>query len=373
MATPFSKNKLSPEAKKLMNFLQENYGKKIISGQMTCTWNYNVDCLELVHRDTGKYPLIAGFDLMNMANALPEPVLNEKGEILGKDGKYHQRHGHLELEKAEAWHKKGGIVTFCWHWYVTGSNGKTSFYAHNENGWKTDFRIPYDTEKSDPKNDIYLLDENTVEFKQLKTGAEKAAGYLTVLKDKHIPVLWRPLHEASGTWFWWGCGNKEGKYKNESFIALWRWLQDFFNQKGLDNLIWVYNGQDKNLYPGDEYCDIIAEDIYSSGNGKTDLSSQLPRFKSAASCQENSSAPKKMISLSETGTIPEIDRCFKDGATWSWFMVWNDCRFENNNPVGDEGNFWSGELHNPLEHRKKVYNDERVLTMHNSQCIIHNA
>ena len=28
--------------------------------------------------------------------------------------------------------------------------------------------------------------------------------YLKTLKDKGIPVIWRPLHEAGGRWFWWG-------------------------------------------------------------------------------------------------------------------------------------------------------------------------
>jgi len=363
MATPLFQNKLTPETLKLMTFIKENYGKKIISGQMTCTWNYNVDCIELVHKDTGKYPALAGFDFMNMTFTPPAEMLNEKGEIRGKDGKYHKRHGHLEIEKAEEWHNKGGIVSFCWHWYVTGPNGKTAFYAHQENGWETDFRIPYDSVNSNPKEGKYLLDETTEAFSQIKAGAEKVAGFLTVLKEKNIPVLWRPLHEASGGWFWWGCGDSEGNNRPESFIALWRWLVDFFNGKGLNNLIWVYNGQDKVWYPGDEYCDIIGEDIYASVTGKTDLSSQLPRFKSAASCQEKSQNPKKVIALTETGSIPNLDDCFNDGATWAWFMTWNDCRFENNIPVGDEGNFWSGELHNPLSHRKEVYNDERVITL----------
>jgi len=365
MPTPINNAKESAEVEKLMAFLKNNYGKKLISGQMTCTWNYNVDCLEMVYRDTGKYPALAGFDFMNMTWLPPENLLNEKGEVLGRDGKYHQRHGHQEIERAVTWHKKGGIVSFCWHWYVTGPNGKTAFYAHQENGWETDFRIPYDSKKSKPGENIYLLDETSPSFQQLKKDAEKTADYLEALKKENIPVLWRPLHEASGGWFWWGCGDSNGENKAESFIALWRWLVDFFEEKGLTNLVWVYNGQNKDWYPGDEYCDIIGEDIYASVTGKTDLSSQAPRFQSAASCQENSSSEKKIIALTETGSIPEIDACFKDGATWAWFMVWNDCRFENNQPVGDEGNFWSGELHNPKEHRKAVYNDERVITLEN--------
>lgn len=351
MATPLNNKTLSPEAVKLMDFLKANYGKKMISGQMTCTWNYNSDSVEMIHKDTGKYPAMVGFDFMNMTR---EPKVNIPAE---------HRHGHLELEKAIEWHKKGGIVTFCWHWYVTGHNGKTAFYAHHENGWETDFRIPYDSVNSNPEEEKYILDESTEEFKQLKNDAEKVAGFLSFLKEKNIPVLWRPLHEASGGWFWWGCGDKKGEHKNECFIALWNWLLDFFNEKKLNNLIWVYNGQNKDWYPGDENCDIIGEDIYASVTGKTDLTSQLPRFKSAASCQENSKVSKKLIALSETGTIPSIDQCLKDGAMWSWFMVWNDCKFENNIPVGDEGNFWSGELHNPKEHRIAMYNHPRVITL----------
>ena len=363
MPTFLSKNKLSYQAQKLMDFINANYGKKIISGQMTCTWNYNIDSLEYVFRDTGKYPAIAGFDFMNMLEDVTPEKLNERGEILGQDGKYHSRHGHLEIQKAEEWHKKGGIVTFCWHWYVKGANGKNAFYASNENGWITDFRIPYDTEKSKPESDLYLLNKESPYFKTILNDCEKVSSLLSSLKNKNIPVLWRPLHEASGGWFWWGRGNDNEKYKAESFIALWRWMVDYFEAKGLDNLIWVYNGQNKGWYPGDNYCDIIGEDIYASVLGKTDLSSQKERFFNASLCQEKSLSIKKPITLSETGTIPDIDNCIKDNCLWSWFMVWNDCRFSNNRPVGDDGNFWSGELHNPLSHRKAVYNDARVITL----------
>ena len=351
---------LSKNASILLNFLKQNYGKKIISGQMTCTWNYNFDFIEAVFRDTGKYPAMAGFDFMNMLEKPPRKMMNKNYE---NDRKYHNQHGHLEILKAEEWHKKGGIVTFAWHWYVKGSNGMTAFYAANENGNVTDFRIPYDKAKSNPSENTYLLDKKSPAFKTILSDCKKVAKMLLKLKKKNIPVLWRPLHEASGGWFWWGCGDKNGTNKAECFIALWRWMVEYFRKKGLDNLIWVYNGQNKDWYPGDEYCDIIGEDIYASVSGKTDLSSQKEIFLSALSCQEKSEGEKKLVALTETGTIPSIDECVKDNTLWSWFMVWNDCKFENDMPKGEDGNLWSGELHNPLAHRKAVYQDSRVITL----------
>ncbi|MEI9972256.1 MAG: glycosyl hydrolase, partial [Ignavibacteriota bacterium] len=33
---------------------------------------------------------------------------------------------------------------------------------------------------------------------------DTAAAYLKQLQDAHIAVLWRPMHENNGTFFWWG-------------------------------------------------------------------------------------------------------------------------------------------------------------------------
>ncbi len=32
------------------------------------------------------------------------------------------------------------------------------------------------------------------------------ASLLKRLQDHGVTVLWRPLHEAAGGWFWWGAG-----------------------------------------------------------------------------------------------------------------------------------------------------------------------
>jgi len=33
---------------------------------------------------------------------------------------------------------------------------------------------------------------------------DAVAAELKLLQDVRVPVLWRPLHEANGRWFWWG-------------------------------------------------------------------------------------------------------------------------------------------------------------------------
>ena len=74
-----------------------------------------------------------------------------------------------------------------------------------------------------------------------------------------MALLWRPLHEASGKWFWWGAkGAAPCK-------ALWNLMYDrMVNHHGLTNLIWVWNsdGADYEWYPGDDKVDILARDFY---------------------------------------------------------------------------------------------------------------
>ena len=82
---------------------------------------------------------------------------------------------------------------------------------------------------------------------------------LKILQDNNVTVLWRPLHEASGGWFWWGCRGKDA----------YQWLWNLMYERQthyhkLNNLIWVWNGQDPDWYVGDDRCDIIGEDVYAA-------------------------------------------------------------------------------------------------------------
>ena len=87
--------------------------------------------------------------------------------------------------------------------------------------------------------------ENTLALKHL----DVVADYLLDLQAKGISVLWRPLHEAAGNryqyeggtaWFWWGA---EG---SANYKKLWIAMFDYFKQKGVKNLIWIWTSQNFN-------------------------------------------------------------------------------------------------------------------------------
>ena len=83
------------------------------------------------------------------------------------------------------------------------------------------------------------------------------AGLLRPFSDEHIPILWRPFHEAEGSWFWWG---REGA---EPCKKLYRLMFERFTERHrLDNLIWVQNSPKIENYPGDDVVDIISRDLY---------------------------------------------------------------------------------------------------------------
>jgi mannan endo-1,4-beta-mannosidase len=300
------------------DYLLGIWGKSIIAGQADLTWKDSVDMAERVHADTGKYPALMGYDFMNYG-----PGANET------DGQH-------QTEEAIAFAGKGGLVSFHWHWRM--NNGK--FYAHEADTSKnTDFTIP--------------MDKNSPGYRQINDGIDRIAVELKRLQDAGVPVLWRPLHEASGGWFWWGRARTDGVSPAAAYIQLWRHMHDrLVNVHGLHNLIWVWNGQDPAWYPGDEVVDITGYDIYDQADNKT-YGAQVQTYRKARQ-------HTKPIALSETSYIPDPDKMAADGAWWLWFMVWND---GDGPAVTGPNNFWSGEYYNTSAHKKKVYNHPNVITL----------
>jgi mannan endo-1,4-beta-mannosidase len=94
------------------------------------------------------------------------------------------------------------------------------------------------------------------------TELDQVAAGLRQLDDAGVVVLWRPFHEMSGGWFWWG-----GKAPAD-FVALWRHMFGYFTKvKGLHNLVWIYSpnmgGRAGDYYPGDDYADMVGLDAYT--------------------------------------------------------------------------------------------------------------
>ncbi|RDC61824.1 glycosyl hydrolase [Adhaeribacter pallidiroseus] len=296
----------TPTAKSLYDFLLDNYGDKIISGVMTLN---SLDEATWLKQNTGKEPALLGIDLMHSGRGYT--WYNDKQPVID----------------AKTWYTRNGIPALMWHWRDP-SRKTEEFYVKNQSKPEgTDFDISK------------VSDVNSVEYKAMLADIDYTAGLLKELQDQNVPVIWRPLHEAAGGWFWWGA--KGGA----PLKTLWRLMYDrMVNYHGLRNLIWVWTREpnDDDWYPGDEYVDIVGRDIYKDG----DHGSQTLEFSDLNSRYGG----KKMITLSEAGSFPDVDNLVKDGAAWSWYMPWYGSYTRNNR-------------YNSLDLWKKMFAHAYVITL----------
>lgn len=305
----------SDNAKRLMTYLCDIYGTDILSGQVCDDGMFGHENA-VIWRATGKYPAILGLDMMDYT---PSRVA----------------HGSTSsaVEHAIEYWEQGGIVTFCWHWnapekYIDGT-WYSAFYKEHTNMDLAKIMNGQDKEGYD----LLMADIDAI------------AVQLQRLEDAGVPILWRPLHEASGGWFWWGNAGPEA-YK-ELYVLLYDRLT---TEYGLDNLIWVWNGQDKDWYPGDEYVDIIGEDIYPGEKVYT------PQTAKYLEVLEYTDAPK-MIILSENGCMFDPDLAIRDGAMWGSFCTWGGEFISESDSL-----FVFSEQYTEEYMLKKVYEHEHVIT-----------
>ena len=139
---------------------------------------------------------------------------------------------------------------------------------------------------------------------------DAAAEALKELQEAGVPVLWRPLQEASNGWFWWGASG------SEAYQWLWHLMYTrMVDYHQLHNLIWIWNGQSAEyLVPDTEY-DIAAADIYVDADEA--YGSRYEQFFALQKIAKN-----KMVALSECSTIPDLTAIRRDQAVWSFFGLW---------------------------------------------------
>ena len=240
--------KASPEATALLNLFYSISGKYIFTGQH----NYP----NIGDRNTlfaaeyiGKTPVVFSTD-WGFAKE------NDKDSYLARPA---------IVREAIRQHKLGSIITICWHAVPPTAKEPITFQPvpganppalESVQGQLTDQQF----------KDI--LTPGTDLYKNWCRQVDSIAHYLRLLKDAHVPVLWRPYHEMNGSWFWWGA--RIGKYSTQ---ALYRQL---FNRlvkyHKLNNLVWIWSVDRpnkpemkfSNYFPGKNYVDIAALDVYGS-------------------------------------------------------------------------------------------------------------
>ncbi len=297
----------SAEARTLMSFFADVYGRKVIAGQHD-GWrltNGLSEELNYITNTTGKLPALLEFDLGGVT-----------GQPTQRDG------SHRPMRRAVDWSQnRHGLVAACCHWRAP--MNEPAFYTK-----ETSFDISRAVTEGTPEYAATVRDLDTI------------AGELEILREAHVPVLWRPLHEANGRWFWWGAGGPE------PFKKLWRMMYvNFTGKHHLDNLIWVFSpGAETDLaawYPGDAYVDIIGQDHYpmdGNHNSAKDIFDELSKM----------TRGQKLIALGENGPIPDPAQMKKSKADWLFFTTWaGSILFEKTT----------------AEQLRAYYNDPYVLTL----------
>lgn len=270
----------SPLAKALLARVAEGYGSVTLSGQ-----NERSD-LAVVQSASGKLPAIVEGDFMDyspsrIANGANPRTLSEDFVSLAKD--------------------QGYLVSMAWHW-----NAPTKLVNSTDYPWWRGFYTQGTT------FDIAATLANPAgsDYQALIRDIDAIAVQLKKFEAADVPVLWRPLHESEGGWFWWGAKGPE------AFKQLWRLTYDrLTTHHGIDNLVWVLTSEDPAWYPGDDVVDVVGVDAYPSDRSDT-LSSRwsplLARFDG-----------KKPIALTEFGGVPDIDAMRQVGVSWAYFCSWN--------------------------------------------------
>ena len=303
----------STEARGLLQFLYSIKGKYTLAGQHNFSSNLGrYD--SLVYNITGKYPVVWGGDLSFMAQGDSAADFQHCGPMnltvpfdtfaFNGISKHELRRGLIEEAKRK--YSEGRIITLMWHCCFPYDGDE----CDGNRIWRAG-RLPSQEEWTQ------LVTDGTPLNNAWKRQMDAAVPYLKQLRDARIPVLWRPYHEMNGVWFWW-C-NKPG---DNGFKKLWIMMYDYFTRHhGLNNLLWVWNtnaprnipndeaGPYRDFFPGSEYVDILAADVYRRDYKQSHHDDLL------------TVGSDKLISLGEVGQLPRPSQ-YEAQRSWSWFMVW---------------------------------------------------
>ncbi|MDX2429841.1 MAG: glycosyl hydrolase, partial [Bacteroides sp.] len=166
----------------LYEMLKLQFRHRMISGQTD-------DYFEELVQVSGKTPLLRGGDFSSYTEGYPY-LWSGGGHTIGKnpDG---------STEKLIDWYQQSegkALITFQWHWHspTGGEAGQNNFYTEN-----TTFDIRQAVIPGTPEYEDIIRDIDDISIELAK------------FMDAGVPVLWRPLHEAGGGWFWWGAKGPE--------------------------------------------------------------------------------------------------------------------------------------------------------------------
>lgn len=296
---PVSENAQKNEkTMEVWNYLREVYGKQVIT------------CQQMM--DTAAYEDLVFY------NATKDLTAMKGFDFIFCTGSYHSDD---MIDNAIKWSKEsGGLCAFTWHWNVPkdidNPEGGYAFY--------TDEITNFDQ--------VNAVTPGTKEYETVIHDIDLIATKIQRMESEGVTILFRPLHEASGAWFWWGLQGRDSA-TNEVFQKLWYMLYDRLeNYHKLTNIIWVWNGQNPHtaIHPNafdiegiDRYYDQedISADALSAYYAK--CWGELEGYDKYCAELAGMESTGKMMALTECGYIPDPEGIKANNTMWLYYMVWN--------------------------------------------------
>jgi mannan endo-1,4-beta-mannosidase len=274
---PANKN-ATPAAKALLKMIADGYGKHTLSGQMES------GDLAVLNQAGADGPAIFASDLMFYSPSMVER------QGLPKD------HSETVLRTLAGGH----VASLMWHW-----NAPADLVITDKIPWWRGFL----TEGTTFDVAAALADPAGANHALLLRDIDAIALQLRKFADAGVPVLWRPLHEADGAWFWWGAKGPE------AFKKLWRLMFDRLTRHHrLNHLLWVATIEDSGWYPGDDVVDVVAIDAYPDDREDP----LVGRWQKQRDFYDG----RKPLALGEYPGVPDIPRMRRLGVHWAWFCSW---------------------------------------------------
>lgn len=345
---------------------------------------------------TGEYPAVLGMDVLAFVeNEFCAERYN--AEYAGREGFLEEQIDIEQLGSAYA----NVVAAAKLVNYAMAHGAVVSLSAHMPNFTQVEKRDGTDWEQTYAKYDFSHYTPNVVEgnvvTKIMPYGEynEVYLAYLDMIADfaKLVdgPMMFRPFHENTGSWFWWG----EAHCTPEEFKALFQYTVEYLRDvKGIHNFLYVYSpgSEPKSVeefalrYPGDDYIDMVGVDMYDRMADHDcdevffqDMRHQLDVL------EKFSTAHDKLMAVTETGlavdkpdegdTMTAVHRTGNRNPKWymdvletvsqsraSYFLLWANFSKTGSfyspyvDCIDEQGNREGHELVNEFIH---YYNDRR--------------
>lgn len=283
---------------KYLTRLPEKESKRVISGQ-NCGHG---DEIVSVYQDHM-------YALKNITGSWPG--------MIGVDYEYTQRFKAAQLSACnqiliDYWNH-GGLVTINWSPYNPWTDGGTR--------------------DLDVGDFAALYHPDSLIYKKWHKQLDRIALGLKELQEAGVVVLWRPMQEMNGSWFWWGQTDNADHYKQ-----IYRDMFTYFTrEKALNNLLWVYSTVSKGqanfikpvdfFYPGDGYVDIVGTNVYKSEDFSIPDYGQYLGFNKPLALTECGPDHIKMDgTFDNTIVIEAIKNKYPEIIYWTTWHDWPDHR-----------------------------------------------